>query len=159
LYRALKEISPLATLLLVLLLLLFDARTALCLGSCTISATPIGFGNYNVFSGVDTVSTGTVTFNCTSLLSGITIDLDRGGSPSFLNRIMKNGSHNLNYNLYLDAAHSVIWGDATGGSQHYINNAPPLLTNVNITVFGRIPALQDSAIGMYSNTVIVTINF
>jgi spore coat protein U-like protein len=143
----------------VLLLLLLDAKPVLSLGSCMLSATPVIFGNYNVFSGIDTVSTGTVTFNCASLLSGITVDLDKGGSPSFLNRIMKNGSHNLNYNLYLDAAHSLIWGNATGGSQHYINNAPPLLTNVNVTVFGRIPALQDAAIGTYTNTVIVTINF
>ncbi len=65
----------------------------------------------------------------------------------------------LNYNLYLDAARTTIWGDGTGGTQVYSNANPPNNTNVTVTIYGRIPASQDVSAGSYTNTVTATINF
>lgn len=32
-------------------------------------------------------------------------------------------------------------------------------TNVNVTIYGRIPARQDAAVGAYTDTITVTITF
>ncbi len=64
----------------------------------------------------------------------------------------------LNYNLYLDAARTSIWGDGTGGTALF-TVAIPSGKAVNVTIFGRIPAGQDVAAGSYSDSIVVTIQF
>ena len=127
--------------------------------SCTISATAVSFGTYNVFSSTALDSTGSVIYNCDSANASITITLDKGGAATFNPRRMLNGSEALNYNLYLDAARSTIWGDGTGGTQVYTDTSTRRNQNVTVTVFGRIPATQDVSVGTYTNTVTATINF
>jgi spore coat protein U-like protein len=65
----------------------------------------------------------------------------------------------LEYNLYRDAAFSAIWGDGTSGTTTYTIRNPPNNQDVVLTVYGRVPALQDVATGSYADAVIVTINF
>lgn len=72
---------------------------------------------------------------------------------------MRMGSEILNYNLYRDSTRSTIWGDGTGGSQTYTRSNPPLNQNINVNVFGRIPAGQDVSAGSYGATVTATIFF
>ena len=88
------------------------------------------------------------------------ITLDRGGAQSFQARRMVKGSEPLFYNLYLDAARTVIWGDGSAGTQAFFARNP-LGNNQDITVplYGRIPARQDRSIGAYSDTIIVTLSF
>ncbi len=89
--------------------------------NCTFSPAPaaVNFGNYSVFAG-GAPQTATTTFdvNCDNNGVRITVRLSRGiNSASFNPRTMKNGAGAaLNYNLYVDAANSQIWGDGTGGS-------------------------------------------
>jgi len=131
-------------------------RTAMA--ACTISATPVSFGTYNVFSSTPLDSTGSVIFNCDNR-ANITITLNNGGATTFNPRRMLNGSEPLNYNLYRDAARTAIWGDGTGGTQVYSDPRTPRNQNVTLTVYGRIPAGQDVSVGTYTNTVTATINF
>jgi spore coat protein U-like protein len=148
----------LATLVLAAAGMLCGTDAARGLGSCTITAVGVSFGTYNVFSGSPLDSTGSVTYNCISVLTTITINLSRGGAPTFTPRQMLRSGEALSYNLYLDAARMSIWGDATSGTSHYAAT-PILLSNVTLTIYGRIPAGQDVSAGTYTDTVVATINF
>ena len=127
--------------------------------ACTISATSVNFGSYNVFNGSHTDSTGTVTYRCNGSAHNITIGLTQGASASFNQRQMQKGSEALTYNLFIDASRTSIWGDGTPGTAVYSIGNPPNNTNVNLTVYGRVTAGQDVSAGSFSDTVTAVINF
>jgi spore coat protein U-like protein len=89
----------------------------------------------------------------------ISISLSDGSSTTFSPRTMTKGSEVLNYNLYTNAARTTIWGNGTGGTSVYTRRNPPNNSNVNVTIYGRIPAQQDVSAGNYSDTVSAVINF
>ena len=77
------------------------------------------------------------------------------GSGTYAARAMTSGSHQLLYNLYLDASYVTIWGDGTAGTGTLQDS-----TNKNTyTIYGRIPALQNAWVGSYSDTIVVTITY
>ena len=127
--------------------------------ACTISATSVNFGSYNVFDGSDVVSTGSVTYRCNGSAHNITIGLTQGASGTFNPRRMEKGSEVLNYNLFRDASHTTIWGDGSGGTSVYSIGNPPNNTNVNLIVYGRVAAEQDVSAGSFSDTVTAVVNF
>jgi spore coat protein U-like protein len=127
--------------------------------SCTISATSVNFGNYNVFNGSNLDSTGTITYRCNSTAANITIGLTKGAGSTFNPRRMSKGAEVLGYNLFRNAARTNIWGDGTSGTAVYFRANPPNNSNVNVTVYGRIPAGQDVSAGSFSDTVTAVINF
>src|SRR5262245_59127911 len=127
--------------------------------SCTISATSVNFGNYNVFNGTALDSTGTVTYRCNAAASNITVTLSKGSSSTYNPRQMSKGAEVLGYNLYTTAARTTVWGDGTGGTGTYFRANPPNNSNVNVTVYGRVPAGQDVSAGSFSDTVTAVINF
>ena len=126
--------------------------------SCTVSSTGVSFGVYDVFSAAPTDTTGTITFRCANSDKNVRVSISRGASPTFTPRTLQNGAETLAYNLFLDATFAAIWGDDTGGTATYFNKNPPN-ANVNVTIFARIPALQDVSIGAYTDTVVVTIDY
>ena len=135
------------------------------LQSCTVSAVPVNFGLYNPLSGVPVVATGTVTVSCTVTLIGLleswTVALGTGNGGSFSARQMANGASTLSYNLYTSAAYSNVWGDGSG-STTLVSGSTPLsvgTTNTNYTVYGRIPAGQDSAAGTFTDAIVITLNY
>ena len=122
--------------------------------SCTISATSVNFGNYNVFNGTALDSTGTITYRCNATAANITISLTQGAehhvqSAADVTRAPRSSS----YNLYQNAARTNIWGDGTSGTAVYSRANPPNNSNVNVTVYGRVPAGQDVSAGTFSDTV------
>ena len=105
-------------------------------------------------------ATGRVRFRCTGTRPpSVTVQLDKGGAPSFTPRQMRQGSEVLSYNLYLDSTRTIIGGDGTGGTEAVIQPSPPLNTNIDVNVFGRSPAGQDVSAGSYSSVVTATIFF
>jgi spore coat protein U-like protein len=136
------------------------ATPAAAINLCTFSTVGVNFGNYNVFSAGALTANGTVTYRCLGVGGeSITIDLSQGTAPSFNPRTMSQSGEVLNYNLYLDAAATQIWGNGTAGSQRYGPLVPPNNQTVNVTIFGRIPPGQDVTVGSYTDTIIATINF
>lgn len=131
--------------------------------TCTIVSTSgPSFGSYDVFDTSPVDTTATITYNCTSVLGGdnITIELSAGGAASFSPREMSDGGSNrLEYNLYTSAARTTIFGDGTSGTAIYGPLNPADGTNVDVTVFGRIPALQDLPAASYSDTITVTLTY
>jgi spore coat protein U-like protein len=135
-----------------------SARAASC--SFT-SIVGVNFGTYQVFDTSPLDSTGSITLYCTGVqpMDLFTIEIGPGSSGSASSRYMLNGSVMLNYNLYLDASRSVIWGDGSGGTSALGPLSVADQTPTTWTVYGRIPATQNVSAGNYSDTVLVTVQF
>jgi spore coat protein U-like protein len=127
--------------------------------ACTVSASAVSFGSYSVYAAGAATSTATVTYNCGNKDKNIEIDLSAGSSGSFTTRTLKQGTDALNYNLYTDAALTNIWGDGTGGTDTYTKFNPANGVGVNVTIYGRVPPLQDVRVGAYTDSIVATINF
>lgn len=127
---------------------------------CTISTTGVNFGSYEVFTPAPRDATGSVTYRCLLPL-GVQITLTRGSSATFDPRRLQQGSETLQYNLYRDSGHSVIWGDGSGGTSFYSGTVSIFQINQDIVVavYGRIPQQQDVTAGSYADTITATINF
>lgn len=126
--------------------------------SCTLSATAVAFGTYDVFQVGPADSTGTITYRCNANDHGIRIAISTGISGSFTNRTLTNGSDTLQYNLFY-GGFAQVWGDGTGGTTTYYMHNPPNKQDVVVTVYGRAPAGQDVGIGTYADTVVVTLEY
>jgi spore coat protein U-like protein len=157
----------LAGLLLGLLLLACPVRA--WAQSCAATLVPVAFGVYNPRSTTPNNSTGSATVICSGVLGiGVTllltyeVKLGPGGSGNQLARQMRNArGSTLNYTLRANSANGAIWGDRLGGTTSQIDgwllgvfNAPRVYT-----IYGRIPALQNVAIGSYTDSVLVTVSF
>ncbi len=119
-----------------------------------VSTTPVSFGSYNVFSPTPLDAAGSISYQCPAVLSPV-ISLSTGASGSYNPRQMT-GLCALQYNLYLDAARTVIWGNGSSGTS--VLNAPSG-GNMTVSVYGRVFPLQDVAVGSCSDSVVVTINY
>lgn len=84
--------------------------------SCTISVNDLNFGTVNDLTpSISGSTTGSVT--CTGVAPvSVSFDAGTGGTSSFATRQMDDGTNNIDYNLYRDAAHTEILGDGTGGT-------------------------------------------
>ena len=141
-----------------LVVFLLVAPSAARAGGCTISTTSIDFGGYNVFSAGPTDSTATISYHCNGN-AALAIGLTRGQSDTFNPRVMAKGLERLGYNLFLDGAHTTVWGDLGSGTQIYYDSSAPNNRSVTVTVYGRIPAGQDVGAGGYSDSVVAVILF
>jgi spore coat protein U-like protein len=62
----------------------------------------------------------------------------------------------LQYNLYLDALHLIVWGDGSDlTTQRFI--AVGLVGS--ITFYGSVPARQNAPAGAYADSLVATIYF
>jgi spore coat protein U-like protein len=126
--------------------------------TCRVTATAVRFGNYNPLNVAALNRTGRIIVNCTGA-GTFTAALSTGNSGSYAPRYMLSGAtgDQLDYNLYTNAARTIIWGDGTGGSQivsRAFNN-----NRVRLTVYARIPAQQNIAAGSYRDSIKVTVSF
>ncbi|MFI8418182.1 spore coat U domain-containing protein [Serratia sp. NPDC078593] len=96
---------------------------------------------------------GAIRVKCNSGAS-YTVLLGGGQSGTAAARYLQNtGGQRVSYNLYTSASYSVIWDDQTGQSQT-ANGQDQWLA-----VYGLIPAQPTPAVGNYTDTVQVTINW
>ncbi len=140
---------------------------AMCSGlgcSCSVGTTSVAFGNYNPTSATAVTTTGNVAVTCSALVLfsvAYVISMNAGNSGSFSTRFMNLTGQHLNYNLYQDVAHTLIWGDGTGGSNTVSDSytAIGLSETNNYTVYGLLPTLQPIAAGTYTDTITVTVTY
>ena len=147
--------SILAALVVVLAVCVSPAEAA----KCSVASTSVIFGPYNVFSSAPVDSIGTIVYNCSGGARNLQIAISRGQSDTFNARTLKKGLEALEYNLFLDASRTIIWGDGNGASEVYLEPSPPNRADVSVPVYGRIPQFQDISVGSYADNVTVTINF
>ena len=129
---------------------------------CTIETLPVSFGTYDPLSTAALDAAGKVIYTCGNQGAQgdfpIRIEMS-AGSNTFNERRMVSGQDYLSYNIYLDAIHRTVWGDGTSGTDFYVDTKPPNNTPVAVSVFGRVPALQDVATGQYADVLQVRIIF
>ena len=131
-----------------------------------VSGPGLAFGIYDTLSGMPNLS-----------LSNITVTCDRNGGPQHVTVTMGlgPGSHSgsiasrrmahtggsgdfLNYELFQDSARSSIWGFGSGDSVAITVSVPNKgSASAVFTVYGRVPAQQDVAVGSYSDSIQVTL--
>ncbi|MCA2999407.1 MAG: spore coat protein U domain-containing protein [Rhodocyclaceae bacterium] len=150
--------------------LLLDPATSHA-ANCSVSAPTLNFGNYDPLSASPTDSSTNISVSCSrTVASGtetVTYTLTLSSGPgSFSTRTMLQGASTLGYNLYKTSARdaSSVWGDGTGGSTTVTASLPALTATAPIqtathAVYGRIPARQDSPIGTYVASVVLTMTF
>jgi len=162
-----------ASRLLVTLLLAATPVLAAAQVSCVISATGADFGDYDIFRAAPTDVLASVTLGCTLLpgqsSSGGPIRFELSASPGLGGalspwRQMQRGSARLDYNLYTDFNRTTIWGDGTGGSLRIFGqlrtlNQPNPSATTSVTLYGRIRPLQVVPVGLYRDTIVVTMLF
>ena len=120
------------------------------------------FGNYSVFAGGGPLTT-TPTFNvrCTANNMTVYVLMSRGtNSASFNPRTMLHAAsgNRLNYNIYLDAANTQIWGDNSGGTSYKTINLPTANTALAtpVPIYASAPRGADVVAGTYNDSITVT---
>lgn len=130
---------------------------ASAIAQCSLSVTPVSFGNYDVFQTTARDVTATVTVTCIVSLN-VQVQMNRGQfATSFSPRQMNRNGERLNYSLYFDSTRTQTWGDGTAST--VVWNTGVFIGTRNQTVYARIPALQNVTIGAYTDTVTVTAIF
>lgn len=129
--------------------------------ACGVTTTGINFGAYDVFAAVPRDSSGTVTVACdrnppTDVIISIGASPTSGGfNPRQMRRT--SGTDRLNYNLFTTASMTTVWGDGSAGTStvflRKVNRNHPVTT----TIYGRTPPGQNVSVGVYSDSVTVTI--
>ena len=132
------------------------AVSATVLSACIVVALPMVFGNYTPTAVSDAQADLTVT--CTPG-TAFTVSLDRGTGTgaTVTQRAMSFLTNVLNYSLYTTAARSAVWGDGTAGTST-VTGTGTVLPQV-ITVYGRVPASQNTSPGVYLDVVTVTLTY
>ena len=137
--------------------------SAQAMAACTIrSVSAVTFGAYDVFAAVADTGTGSFSVsNCSGGGRTYTARLSVGTTPgaTYSTRLMRNGSNYLQYNLYKDTLYAQIWGDGTGGTVTLVNTNSNSRVGPTHTIYGRIPAGQDLPVGVYTDTIVITITF
>ena len=130
------------------------AVTATVLSFCSITALPLAFGNYNnALVNATTALAVTCTVGTTY---NVGLDLGLGTGATVAQRRMTFNTSQLAYGLYVDAAHTMAWGN-TIGTNTLAGTGSGLVQT--ITVYGQIPAGQAVAPGVYTDTVMATITY
>ena len=131
------------------------AVSATVVGTCTVSSSPMAFGNY---TGVNASGTATLTVQCTNTTSS-TVGLGAGtftGAATNTRR-MTGGAVALAYGLYRDAGYTLNYGNVVG------TDTPAAVVSTGaattITVYGQILGGQYVAPGAYTDTVTATVTF
>jgi len=137
--------------------------------ACRISsASSLNFGKYdsvgaNAQSPVD--GSGVVSVVCTNKTSSARVSLSQGSNPgtgsscaSPVRQMRNSRGDRLQYHIYQDASRAIPWG-CTPDTSYSLPPFSRVLTPVQLTTFGRIPAGQLAGAGEYVDTVEVVVTF
>ncbi len=134
--------------------------SATVLSTCTVVTTPIVFGNYTTIQ-IDT--TGSVTVTCTLDVASYNIGLGTGvgaSSTTATRKMTAPGGGTLNYAMFSDASRTVNWGEIPGTDTIASTaNTSGVGAVKTFTAYARVPAGQTSAAAVYTDAVLVTVNF
>ena len=127
--------------------------------NCTVSSSAVSFGSVNPISGSNYDAAGSITVTCTSGTGWVaTSGVGAGSGATYASRRMTSGANLLNYNLYVDAARTNVWGDGSGTTFTIANSGTGAAQAVN--VYGRVPSGQTTVPpGAYADTVAVTVTY
>lgn len=134
--------------------------------NCALSTTSLAFGQYVPSRSSPSDFTATISMTCTAsgaapvpVLGVISLT----GSGGAFGSELADGPNRLRYQLFLDPARTVLWGDG-GGASHtqtvsgVVGAATPF--RATLTVYGRVLARQsDAAVGAYADQITAVLNY
>lgn len=138
--------------------------------SCSLSVGALNFGAYDVFAAGDLAANADVVVSCrrvagdpVPVLVGYQVGLSAGSAASYVQRRMRSGANWLGYNLYTSNNYSQVWGDGSGSTRTvgglFLFGAQTAPSTRRHTMYGRVPARQDVAVGAYADNVLVTVTY
>jgi spore coat protein U-like protein len=118
--------------------------------ACNVSPQGVSFGNYDPLGGSAVDGVGNVNVSC-DVETSFTVSLGTvNGTVG--DRRMTGAPAHLAYNLYRDSSRLLVWGEAGAG----VSSSG---TNIDLTVYGRIPGAQNVPANVYADSVTVTVAF
>ena len=126
---------------------------------CHLRATPLDFGTYSPGDATPLDVSAELEVRCQGTAGSFTATLSPGSSGTFAQRQMVSGAYVLLYNLFIDAARTIVWGDGTGGSQRGGGLPRPGRLVFNMPVYGRVFPRQAVEAGLYTDDILVTVEF
>lgn len=138
--------------------------------NCSVSTTGVAFGVYDPSIAAPTDAVGNLTVTCVHVTGvaervSYTAALSPGASGNYAQRQLHAGTDTLVYNLFDSATRTVVWGNGTAGTSVVSGSVTvgPGVGNdtrqENYPIYGRIPPGQSSALGDYTDTIMVTLTF
>lgn len=129
-------------------------------GNCNVSTTNLNFGSYD--ASVALLGSADVSVRCSNG-TAYTVKLGTGGG-TFGQRLLTDGTNNLQYNLYTTSGFGTVWGDGTSSTGFVSGTGTGMSSSQAIvhTVHGQLPnsvANQDVPTGAYTDNVIVTVEY
>lgn len=154
--------------LLVFAALFLPAQWAWAQATCNVAVTgALSFGLYSFTTPVDGATTLTLDCQRINQAPNRTVNFAislTSGPGTYLNRLMAHTTlpgEFLGYNLYRDAARSLVWGDGTSGTVtvtgQFVHPPARQQTVPPIAIYGRIPANQNVAAGTYQTASPITV--
>jgi spore coat protein U-like protein len=132
--------------------------------ACSVSTSDFAFGPYSPMNYAPLDQTGNLAVSCDGTagqLISYTLALGSGSSGSFASRKMLYGNYALNYNMYLNAQRTTVWGDGNVGTGILTDNYSSV-TGMNVknyTLYGRIPGAQPVPPGPYRDALSITLTY
>lgn len=133
------------------------AVSAEVITGCTVTASPMNFGSLIGVTGSARTSAA-IRLRC-SPNTTFGVEMDYGLNRQGNNRRMRNpvGNQYLRYRIYADAAYTQQWDDRPHRQVSGNTGASGMVT---LTAYGEIPTVSNlAASGVYSDTVVVTVQF
>jgi len=129
--------------------------------NCLVTAAAIPFGSYDGTAAKDISKD--LKVRCTNGLP-YTVKLSAGSGGGFAPRKLASGSDTLEYNLYLDAGFTSVWGDGTASTSVDTGTGAGMSISKEQThtIFANLPnsaANQDAPAGNYSDTITVEVSY
>lgn len=152
------------TLLLLLTVVALPCHATLC----TLSASAMAFGNYDTILVSPNDTTGIVQVSCTPaaaepLTTAYTLTIAGTGASGDSIRSLSFDAYRLYYQVYSDAARSIVWGNGSGSGAGVASSVTSTASLVpalrNHTAYARMPGLQKVRPGAYMGSLMVTIDY
>ena len=146
---------------------------SLALTDCSVSATPMVFGDFDPDGPDFDGDSGQITVSCRVVTAPIpgtvvyNIAFSPGNSGSYSPRRLQNGAYSLRYNLFTAITRSAgqIWGDGTAGTV-LLSGQVSGFAQVGDTratdhiIYGRIAGSQAPvAVGSYGDSLVITLSY
>jgi spore coat protein U-like protein len=121
---------------------------------CLVTTEPVSFGSHGVLS-ANVDAEGAVNVRCTPA-TNYRIRLNGGDAAATpTERQMSKGAATITYGLYRNGARDQPWGDTEGTAATGSGNG----TGQPHVVYGRVPPQATPAPGLYTDTVVVTVDY
>jgi spore coat protein U-like protein len=136
--------------------------------TCEVSAPLYTFGRQELTSSSNPIlSQGSISVTCTKTIQQgfrVNVGIDLTGIPPRLPRLLKSGqSDQLNYNLFLEPARNIAWGDGSNGTQPItdlmvLQGSTRVLTRT-YSLYGRVDGGQQGGAGQYFDAIAARLRY